>query len=177
MFYHRWHLWLTDKRDGSFSASVKVWNKGNKKEDFLGKVKNSRDILVLIWRRFFWIKLALRFTAHSSFTISFTIVLISFQQDSQKFNMIALTFALINSMGYNKDNLSQLMRLWYLSHRRPAKAQASLRIRAVSPESSLFAHIKFGRRRRVQPKIRHLAPLDVCACAFEEWVYGGRTVA
>ena len=36
------------------------------------------------------------------------------------------------------------MRLWYLSHRRPAKAQASLRIRAVSPEPSLFAHIKYG---------------------------------
>ena len=33
------------------------------------------------------------------------------------------------------------MRLWYLSHRRPAKAQASLRIRAVSPEPSLFAYI------------------------------------
>ena len=50
------------------------------------------------------------------------------------------------------------MRLWYLSHRRPAKAQASLRIRAVSPEPSLFANIKYGNRRRVRPKIRHLAP-------------------
>ena len=36
------------------------------------------------------------------------------------------------------DTLSQLMRLWYLSHRRPAKAQASLIIRTVSPEPSLF---------------------------------------
>ena len=35
-------------------------------------------------------------------------------------------------------DLSQLMRLWYLLHRRPAKAQASLRIRAVSQEPSLF---------------------------------------
>ena len=33
------------------------------------------------------------------------------------------------------------MRLWYLSHKRPAKAQESLRIRAVSPEPSLFTHI------------------------------------
>ena len=41
-------------------------------------------------------------------------------------------------------NLSQLMRLWYLSHRRPAKAQASLRIRAVSPEPSLFTHVTYG---------------------------------
>ena len=36
------------------------------------------------------------------------------------------------------------MRLWYLSHRRPAKAQASLRIRAVSAEPSLFADMKYG---------------------------------
>ena len=65
-------------------------------------------------------------------------------------------------------DMSQLMRLWYLPHRRPAKAPASLRIRAVSPEPSLFAHIKYGSRRRVRPKIGHLAPLDGSACAFEE---------
>ena len=64
------------------------------------------------------------------------------------------------------------MRFWYLSYRQPTKAQASLRIRAVSPEPLLFAHIKYGSRRRVQPKIRQLAPMDGCACAFEEWVYG-----
>ena len=63
---------------------------------------------------------------------------------------------------------------WYLQHRRPAKAQARLRIRAVSPEPLLFAHIKYGSRRRIRQKIRHLAPLDGCACRFEEWVYGGR---
>ena len=34
------------------------------------------------------------------------------------------------------------MRLWYLSHRRTAEAQASLRFRAVSPEHSLFAHME-----------------------------------
>ena len=67
------------------------------------------------------------------------------------------------------------MRLWYLSHGRPAKAQASLRNRAVSPEPSLFAHMnmKYSSRGRVRPNNRHLAPLDGCACAFEEWVYGG----
>ena len=68
------------------------------------------------------------------------------------------------------------MRLWYLSHRRPAKALASLRIRAVSPEPSLFTHMKYGSRQRVRPKIRHLAPLDGCICAFQKWVYGGRKV-
>ena len=40
--------------------------------------------------------------------------------------------------------MSQLMR--YLSCRRPAKAQASLRICAVSPEPSLVAHMKYGSR-------------------------------
>ena len=35
------------------------------------------------------------------------------------------------------DNLSQLMRLWYLSHRRPAKAQASL-ARAVAVRTHEF---------------------------------------
>ena len=54
-----------------------------------------------------------------------------------------------------------------LSHRRPAKAQASLRIRADSPEPSLLAHMKYESRRGVQPKIRHLVPLDGCTCGFE----------
>ena len=75
-----------------------------------------------------------------------------------------------------ETKMSQLLRLWYLSHRRPAKAQASLRIRAVWSEPSLFAHMKYGSRRRIWPKIRLLALLNGCACAFEEWVYGGRKV-
>ena len=62
------------------------------------------------------------------------------------------------------------MRLWYLSNRRPAKAQVSLCIHAVSPEPLLFAHMKYGGRQRVRQKIRHLAPLDGCACTFEERV-------
>ena len=33
-------------------------------------------------------------------------------------------------------DMSQLLRIWYLSHRRPAKAQSSLRIRKVPPEPS-----------------------------------------
>ena len=75
-----------------------------------------------------------------------------------------------------KGQMSQLMRLWYLSHRQPAKAQMSPCIRTVSPEPLLFAHIKYGSRRRGRPKIRHLASLDVCTCTFEEWIYGGRKV-
>ena len=46
---------------------------------------------------------------------------------------------------------------WYLSHRRPAKAQASLCICAVSPEPSVFASIKYGNRRRIWPNFRHVA--------------------
>ena len=80
------------------------------------------------------------------------------------------------SIAFSRQIMSQLMRLWCLSHRRPAKAEASLRIRAVSPEPSLFAHMNDGGRRRVILKIRHLAPLDGCACVFEEWVYGGHKV-
>ena len=63
-------------------------------------------------------------------------------------------------------NILQLMRLWYLSHRWPLKAQVSLRILPVSPQPSLFAH-EYGSRWRVLPKIRHLALLDGCTCAFE----------
>ena len=59
---------------------------------------------------------------------------------------------------------------------RPAKAQASLRIRAVSPEPSLFAHMKYGSIRCVRPNIRHLASLDGCACVFAEWIHGGQKV-
>ena len=79
----------------------------------------------------------------------------------------------------NKDfwvlnEISQLMRLWYSLYRQTAKAQARLSIRAVSPEPSLFAHIKYGSRRRVWPKIRCVAPLDCYACVFEDRVYRGR---
>ena len=65
------------------------------------------------------------------------------------------------------------MRLWYLSHtRRPAKAHASLRICAVSPEPSLFAHMKYGRRRRVQPKNQTFSPigwLRMCVWRMSLW--------
>ena len=41
---------------------------------------------------------------------------------------------------------------------------------------SLCCSHTFGSRQSVQPKIRHLAPLDGCPCAFEEWVYRRRKV-
>ena len=62
------------------------------------------------------------------------------------------TWELLNKAVHGKDNVNLL---YYISHRRPAKTQASLRIRAVSPEPSLFAHM-------------NLAQLDGCVCTFEE---------
>ena len=75
--------------------------------------------------------------------------------------------------------LSQLMRFWYLSHRRPAKAQVSLLIRAAR-QSLGCLHTWSMEAKMVQPKIRHLAPLDGWACTleeFEEWVYGSTIIS
>ena len=56
----------------------------------------------------------------------------------------------------HRDTLSTIVRKFEPAHeimvlitRRPAKAQASLHIHAVSPEPSLFAHMKYGSRQRV----------------------------
>ena len=58
-------------------------------------------------------------------------------------------------------------RIWYLSPMRAAKVQASLRIRAVSPEPPLLAHTSSGSRGTVRQKARSLAPLNGWACAVE----------
>ena len=50
---------------------------------------------------------------------------------------------------------------------RAAKVQASLRIRAVSPEPSLLAHISSESRETFRQKARSLAPLNGWACAVE----------
>ena len=50
---------------------------------------------------------------------------------------------------------------------RAAKVQASLRIRAVSPEPSLLAHTSSESRGTVRQKARSLAPLNGWACAVE----------
>ena len=50
---------------------------------------------------------------------------------------------------------------------RAAKVQASLRIRAVSPEPSLLAHMGGGSRGTFGQKARSLAPLDGWACAVK----------
>ena len=50
---------------------------------------------------------------------------------------------------------------------RAAKVQASLRIRAVSPEPSLLAHISSESRGTFRQKTRSLAPLNGWACAVK----------
>ena len=50
---------------------------------------------------------------------------------------------------------------------RAAKVQASLRIRAVSPEPSLLAHTSSESRGTFRQKARSVAPLNGWACAVE----------
>ena len=58
-------------------------------------------------------------------------------------------------------------RIWYLSPMRAAKVQASLRIRAVSPEPPLLAHTSSEPRGTFRQKARSLALLNGWACAVK----------
>ena len=63
--------------------------------------------------------------------------------------------------------MDRVKRIWYLSPMRAAKVQASLRIRAVSPEPPLLAHISSGSRGPFRQKARSLASLNGWACAVK----------
>ena len=63
--------------------------------------------------------------------------------------------------------LGRVKRIWYLSPMRAAKVQASLHIRAVSPEPPLLAHTSSESRGTFRQKARSLAPLNGWACAVE----------
>ena len=63
--------------------------------------------------------------------------------------------------------MDRVKRIWYLSHMRAAKVQASLRIRAVSPEPPLLAHTSSESRGTFRQKERSLAPLNGWACAVK----------
>ena len=65
------------------------------------------------------------------------------------------------------NQMDRVKRIWYLSPMRAAKVQASLRIRAVSPEPSLLAHTSSESRGTFRQKARSLAPLNGWACAFK----------
>ena len=64
-------------------------------------------------------------------------------------------------------NESSKKKIWYLSPMRAAKVQASLRIRAVSPEPALLAHTSSESRGTFRQKARSLAPLNGWACAVK----------
>ena len=70
-------------------------------------------------------------------------------------------------MQSSKYKLDRVKRIWYLSPMRAAKVQASLRIRAVSPEPSLLAHTSSESRRTFRQKARSLVPLNSWACAVK----------
>ena len=63
--------------------------------------------------------------------------------------------------------LDHVKQIWYLSPMRAAKVQASLRIRAVSPEPSLLAHTSSESRGTFRKTARSLAPLNGLACAVK----------
>ena len=63
--------------------------------------------------------------------------------------------------------MGRVKRIWYLSPMRAAKVQASLRIRAVSPEPPLLAHTSSESRKTFRQKARSLAPLNGWACAVQ----------
>ena len=65
------------------------------------------------------------------------------------------------------EHMGRVKRIWYLSLMRAAKVQASLRIRAVSPEPPLLAHTSSESRGTLRPKARSLAPLNGWACAVK----------
>ena len=63
--------------------------------------------------------------------------------------------------------MDRVKRIWYLSPMRAAKVQASLRIRAVSPEPPLLAHTSSESRGTFRQKARSLASLNGWACAVK----------
>ena len=63
--------------------------------------------------------------------------------------------------------MDRVKRIWFLSRMGEAKVQASLRIRAVSPEPPLLAHTSSESRGTFRQKARSLAPLNGWACAVE----------
>ena len=67
----------------------------------------------------------------------------------------------------SKHDLDRVKRIWYLSPMRAAKVQASLRIRAVSPEPLLLAHTSSESRGTFRQKARSLAPLNGWECAVK----------
>ena len=71
------------------------------------------------------------------------------------------------NLTYTIQKLGRVKRIWYLSPMRAAKVQASVRIRAVSPEPLLLAHTSSKSRGTFRQKARSLAPLNGWAYAVK----------
>ena len=80
---------------------------------------------------------------------------------------LAVLAAGAGQVGYFFLYLGRVKRIWYLSPMRAAKVQASLRIRAVSPEPPLLAHTSSESRGTFSQKARSLAPLNGWTCAVK----------
>ena len=63
--------------------------------------------------------------------------------------------------------MGRVKQIWYLSPMRAVKVQASLRIRAVSPEPPLLNHTSIEWRGTFRQTARSLAPLNGWACAVK----------
>ena len=63
--------------------------------------------------------------------------------------------------------MGRVKRIWYLSPMRAAKVQASLRIRAVSPEPPLLAHTSSVSRGTFRQKAKSRSPLNGWVCAVK----------
>ena len=66
-----------------------------------------------------------------------------------------------------KLHVGRVKRIWYLSPMQAAKVQASLSIRAVSPEPPLLAHTSSESRGTFNQKARSLVPVNGWACAVK----------
>ena len=83
-------------------------------------------------------------------------------QESNRFNLLQI-YHFQNIRHY----LSRVKRIWFLSPMRAANVQASLRIRAASPEPPLLAHTSSESRGTFSQKARSLAPLNGWTCAVK----------
>ena len=75
---------------------------------------------------------------------------------TSKFNSVFV----VSLYSYAHNYLDRVKRIWYLSPMRAAKVQASLRIRAVSPEPLLLAHTSSESRGTFRQKARSVAPSE-----------------
>ena len=80
---------------------------------------------------------------------------------------MACSFIVLCNLKTLKLQMDRVKWIWYLSHMRAAKVQASLHIRAVLPEPLLLAHTSSESRGTFRQKARSLAPLIGWACAVK----------